>query len=151
MTDYYPQEEGAIFDSGAYIIPCRPDDTISEMSSVTVGTTVAGRISVLASAATGDGIGIALKASTAAGTPSRIPVLFYGICKVTGSAIANYYLVAGSFAMNNLTTTFLAHQTIAYNATVAGGGGSHIMGLCLQGPSGPGGAHEVLLLVGKTS
>lgn len=150
MTDYYSQEEGAVFDSNSYIIPCRPDGAVSEMSSVKMGTTVAGRISVAASTATGDGIGIALKAASGAGAPSRIPVLFYGIAKVTSSAIANYYLIAGSFAMNNTTTTFMAHSAIAYTVTVAGGGASYVMGLCLQGVSG-GTGDEVLLLVGKTS
>lgn len=150
MTDYYPQEEGAVFDSCSYIIPCYPDAAISEMSAVKVGTTASGRISVTVPASSGDGIGIALKAATGAGAPSRIPVLFYGIAKVTSSAIANYYLIAGSFAMNNTTTTYIADPSVAYNAMVAGGGGSYIMGLCLQGVSG-GTGDEVLLLVGKTS
>ena len=79
MTDYWPQEEGAVFDAGSYILPCYPEGTISELSSVKPGaSTTAGRIDVVVSAAFGDGIGIALKASTGAGAPSRIPILFYG-------------------------------------------------------------------------
>jgi len=154
MVDYWPQEENAVFDGNSYIIPCYPDGAISEMSSVKLGTCVAGRISVIVSAATGDGVGIALRASSGAGVPSRIPILFYGICKVTSSSIAGYYLLAGSFAMNNITTTYMCHQanTIAELA-LATAGGSYIMGLVLQGdtPTVVAGGDEVLLLVGKTA
>ena len=151
-TDYYPQEEGAIFDANSYIVPCYPDGAISEMSSVKLGTVVAGRLSVVVSAASGDGVGIALRASSGAGVPSRIPVLFYGIAKVTSSSIAGYYLMAGSFAMNNATTTYMAHQANTVAELVIGAGGSYIMGLVLQGPAtGDQSANEVLLLVGKTA
>jgi len=156
MTDYWPQEEGAVFDSDSYIIPCYPMNAISEMSAVKLGTSAAnlaaGQISVLASTATGDGVGISLKAASAVGAPSRIPILFYGIAKVTGSAIANYYLQVGSFAMNNTTTTYLAHKSIAYNVTVPGGAASHVLGLVISGAAATtGSGDEVLLLVGKTS
>lgn len=153
-TDYWPQEEGAIFDAGSYIVPAYPDGAISEMSSVKFGTTVAGRISVITSGAvTGDGFAIALRAATGAGAPSRIPILLYGIAKVTSAAIANYYCIVGSFAMNNGTTTYLCHASIAYNALVVGGASSYIMGLVISGAA-TGAAtagDEVLLLVGKTS
>lgn len=151
MTDYYPQEEGAVFDANSYIVPCYPDGAISEMSAVKMGTTASGRISVITVGAdTGTGVGIALRASTDAGAPSRIPVLFYGIAKVTDGAIANYHLIAGSFAMNNGTAAFIAHQAVAYNVLVVGGASSYIMGMCLQGVSG-GTGDEVLILVGKTA
>ena len=153
-TDYWPQEEGAVFDSNSYIIPCYPDGAISEMGSVKFGTTVAGRISVITSGAvSGDGFGIALKSSSGAGAPSRIPILFYGIAKVASAAIANYYLIAGSFAMNNGTTTYMAHDALAYAAlAVAAGTGSNIMGMVVSGPATGAAAagDEVLLLVGKT-
>jgi hypothetical protein len=150
MVDYYPQEKGAVFDANSYIIPCYPDGAVSEMSSVKMGTVVAGRISVAASAASGDGVGIALKAATGAGAPSRIPVIFYGIVKVTGGSIANHYAIAGSFAYNLSTgTEFLGLQASTIANLVMGGGSSYIMGLWLQGVSG-GSAPSALLLVGKT-
>jgi hypothetical protein len=151
-NDYWPQEEGAIFDEAAYIIPCYPDDIILETSSVKIGTTVAGRISVTVSAAVGDGIGIALRAATAAGIPTRIPVLVAGICKVKDSGTLNYYLMAGSFAINSTTTTFkgVADAGCTFALLKAGGGASYIMGLCLQGVQG-GTGDEILLLVGRTS
>lgn len=151
MVDYYPQEEGAVFDASSYIIPCYPDGAISELYSVKMGTTVAGRISVAATTTSGSGVGIALKAASGAGAPSRIPIIFYGIVKVTGGSIANHYAIAGSFAYN-LTTgaAYLGLQATAYATLVVGGGSSYIMGLWLQGVSG-GSASESLLLVGKTS
>ena len=151
MTDYWPSEEGAIFDYNSYIVPCYPDAAIVEMGAVKVGTTVAGRISVtVCGADTGTGIGIALRAATGAGVPPRIPVLFYGIAKVTSCATANYYLMAGSYAFNNgPTNLYQATAGALYTQFAAGGGASYIMGLCLQGVSG-GTGDEVLLLVGKT-
>ena len=145
MVDYWPQEEGCVFDADAYILPCRPDDAILEMSAVKVGTTVAGRISVLPSAAKGDGIGIALKAATAAGAPSRIPVLFRGIAKVIADAQA---ATAGVFAVNNITTEFRDAATNVVGNLVLFTGASYIMGMWLQ--SGAAGS-DVLLLVGKTA
>ena len=153
-TDYYPQEEGAVFDSNSYIIPCYPDGAIAEMQSVKPGTTVAGRISVLASAATGDSIGIALRAATGAGVPSRIPILFRGLAKVTSAAVAGYYLKLGSYVMNFVTgTTYWGMQTTTWaNLKAAGGAGaSYILGLAVQGiTAGSGSGDEVLILVGKT-
>ena len=145
MVDYWPQEEGAVFDADAYILPCRPDAAITEMSAVKVGTTVAGRISVLASAAIGDGIGIALKAATGAGAPSRIPILFRGIAKVLADGAG---ATAGVFAVNNVTTTFKDAATNVVGNLVLFTGLSYIMGMFLQ--TGAAGS-DVLLLVGKTA
>jgi hypothetical protein len=148
MTDYWPQEEGAIFDAESYILPCRPDDTISELSSVKVGTTVAGRISVTVSAALGDGIAIALKAATSAGVPTRIPCIFYGVCKVTygqsGTAVT-----MGSFVMNSITTTFLTNDCGGFTTSdmKVFGGASYVMGMALQACAA--GTDEGIILVGK--
>jgi len=147
MADFWPQETGAIFDAGSYILPCYPDDTISELSSVKVGTTASGRISVTVSAAMGDGIGVALKAATSAGVPSRIPVLFYGAVKVTTSG-TGYNAFAGSYAMNSITTTFCALGGAQDFADLSvGGGASHHMGMFLQTAASVG--DSVVLLVGK--
>ena len=147
MTDFYPQETGAIFDADSYIVPCYPGDVISEMSAVKFGTTVAGRISVLPGAAIGDSVGIALREATAAGVPSRIPVLFYGIAKVTFTPT----VAMGEFAMNLAApTTFTAgmDNTITVATCAWGGGASYIMGMTLQATGGA--ADNALLLVGKT-
>jgi len=150
MTDMWPQEEGAVFDANSYILPCYPEGTISEMSSVKPGaTTTAGRIDVTASTALGDGIGIALKEATGAGVPERIPVLFYGACKVlysqTGTAV-----VMGEIVMNSITTTYYSGAATVGNLWAdleAGGGASFIMGIALQACAA--GDDEGLILVGK--
>ena len=147
MTDYYPQEEGAVFDANSYIIPCYPDGAVTEMSSVKPGTTVAGRISVAASTALGDGWGIALKAATDTGVPRRIPVIFYGVVKVTDSSTAGYLAYAGSFAINSITTTY-ASEFYSPAELKPWGGDHYIMGMWLQGTGVA--ADECLLLVGKT-
>ena len=151
MTDYWPQEEGAVFDAGSYILPCYPEGTISELSSVKPGaSTTAGRIDVVVSAAFGDGIGIALKASTGAGAPSRIPTLFYGALKVTfgqsGTAVT-----MGAFVMNSITTTYATTDagTIASTDLVVFGGSSYVMGMTLQACAA--GTDEGIILVGKTA
>jgi hypothetical protein len=148
MTDYYPSEEGAIFDAESYIIPCYPDGAIAETSSVKLGTTVAGRISVAVSTALGDGVGIALKASTGAGAPTRIPILFYGIIKVACSG-TGHEATTGLFAINSITTTYATSETNTVANLVFGGGASYIMGMWLQTAAAV--ADEALLLVGKTS
>ena len=148
MADYYPQEEGAIFDAGSYIVPCYPDGAIDEMSSVKMGTTVAGRVSVIVSAAIGDGIGIALRASTGAGAPKSIPILFYGIAKVACDG-TGHEAATGIFAVNSITTTYATADTNVIGNLVLGGGSSYIMGMWLQTVATKG--DEALLLVGKTA
>ncbi len=151
-TDLYPQEEGAIFDSCSYIIPAYPDGTISEMSAVQEGTTVAGRISVAVSSALGDGFGIALKAATGAGAPSRIPIILFGIVKV--SLTASHTALCGALVMNNTTTTYSTGAslgTLKWSNFAAGA--SHIMGITLQAGGGPAAARsdEILICVGRCS
>ncbi len=146
MADYYPQEEGAVFDANSYIIPCYPDGAISEMSSVKLGTTVSGRISVIVSSALGDGCGIALKAATGAGAPSRIPIIFYGIVKVTGGS-AGTVITTQTFIINSITTAFVGTGTCAAANVKLFGGASYIMGMALQTTAA--GTDEFLLLVGK--
>ena len=148
MTDYYPQEEGAVFDAGAYIVPCYPGSLILEFSSVTKSTGVAGRISVTASTALGDGVGIALRAASAAGAPSRIPVLFYGVVKVACDG-TGHEAATGVFAINSITTTYATAATnVVANLTVFSGA-SYIMGMWLQTAAAKG--DECLMLVGKTA
>jgi len=148
MTDYYPQEEGAIFDANSYILPCYPEATIIEMSSVTLNaSSVAGRIEVAVSATFGDGIGIALKAATSAGVPTRIPVLFYGAAKVTFDCTGTTPTM-GKFCFNSITTTF-AQGNAVYGSLAVGGGSSYVMGMILQTLAS--GDDEGLILVGKTS
>jgi len=148
-TDWYPSEEGAIFEDAAYILPCRPDGEILEMSSVKLGTSVSGRISVIASAAMGDGVGIALRASTAANAPERIPVLFYGAVKWTQDN-GSTNTTSGQFVMNSITTTFTvtgAINSLNMENLVLFGGSSYIMGMALQTTTAD--ADEILILVGK--
>ena len=149
-TDVYPQEEGAIFDANSYIVPAYPDDTISEMSAVQPGTTVAGRISVAVADALGNGYAIALKASTGAGAPSRIPIILFGIVKV--SLTATHTCTAGDSVMNNTTTTFSSGASLGITFTsLVPRGSSHIMGIALQGGGGPAAARsdEILICVGR--
>jgi hypothetical protein len=154
-TDIYPQEEGAVFDANSYILPCYPLGSISEVSAVALGTTTAGRISVEAADALGDGQGIALKAATGAGVPSRIPVLFYGVCKV--SIKATETVTTGAMCMNHSTPTQFTFgastgiMTTAIATLAITGGASYIMGMALQGGGGPAASRsdEILILVGK--
>lgn len=79
MTDYWPSEEGAIVEGGL-VLNCYADGAISEGSCVTWGTSAANRLPVTATAAFGDGIGVALKAASAAG--DLVPVCVHGIVKL---------------------------------------------------------------------
>jgi hypothetical protein len=80
VTDWWPDEEGSIVD-GLICGFCYADDAIAEGNIVKWGTSASGRVAVAASTAVGDGIGVALKAASGAG--SIIPVAFSGIVKMT--------------------------------------------------------------------
>ena len=148
MTDFWPQSEGAVFDSGSYILPCYPEAAISEMSSIKINaSTTAGRIDVAASTAIGDGLGIALKEATGAGVPERIPVLFYGAVKCTHSGTPASFAM-GQFIWNSITTTVSVPPTLIFGSLIVGGGDRYILGMALQ--SGAATGDEVLVLVGKT-
>jgi len=146
MTDYWPQEENAVFDAESYILPCYPEGSISEMSSVKANaSTTAGRLDVAASTAYGDGLGIALKAATGAGAPSRIPVLFYGAAKLTFDQSAA--VTMGQFVMNSITTTYAVPTVSEAGTLKLFGGSSYVMGMALQTTAA--GSDECIVLVGK--
>lgn len=145
-TDWYPSEKGVIFEDAAYIVPCYPDAAILEMSSVKFGTSVAGRISVAASTALGDGVGIALRAATDTAVPGRIPVLFYGIAKCKQDQ-GGATITEGGFVINSLTTTVSGTGGVATTNLVLFGGASYILGMALQTTTAD--ADEFLVLVGK--
>jgi len=145
-TDWYPSEEGAIFEDAAFILPCYPDAAITEMSSVKPGTSAAGRVSVAASTAMGDGIGVALRAATDTAVPERIPVLFYGGIKTTRSN-GSTNITSGNFVMNSITTTVTDVGTMAIASLDGFGGASHILGMALQTTTAD--SDEILVLVGK--
>jgi hypothetical protein len=148
MVDYWPQEEGAIFDYSSYILPCYPESLILELSSVKPGaTTTAGRIDVTASTTKADGIGIALKAASAGGVPERIPVLFYGAVKLLYDD-TNSATPMGGFVYNSITTTICCVEAPVWADLVASGAGSsYILGMALQ--AGTTGDDSQLILVGK--
>ena len=147
MVDYWPREEGAVFDGGMYILPCRPDSLILELSSVKPGATVAGRISVTASTTKADGIGIALKAASAAGIPERIPVCFFGALKLLYDDTASATPMGG-FVYNSITTTVCIVEAPVWADLVASGAGSsYILGMALQ--AGTTGDDNQVVLVGK--
>jgi hypothetical protein len=80
-TDYWPEQDGIIV-KGLVCGFCRADAAIAEGRIVAWGAgSGVGIVSVKSSAAVGDGIGVALKAATAAG--DIIPVAFSGIIKMT--------------------------------------------------------------------
>ena len=153
MTDFYPQEEGAVFDTHSYIVPCYPTAAISEMAAVKLvaANTVAGRISVTPSADLGEGVAIALKAASGAGVPSRIPILFHGVAKITLTATA----VSGEFVMSALAASATQYTaggdigTFLWANLCVGTGASNVMGMLLQTTGGA--SDEALLLVGKTA
>jgi hypothetical protein len=138
-TDFYPQEEGAVFDTNSLILPCYPYGAgISELSAVAVSnaagaTTVAGRLAVIAASGIGDGVAVALKASSTA-------------VKLTMNAA----VTVGKFIVNTAAPTVYADVgTLHYDHLVVGNGNSYILGLALQG--GGAGSDELLVLVGKTA
>jgi len=149
-TDYWPQEENAIWRT--LIVPMYPDDTILECSCVKPGTTVAGRISTLQSAALGDAWGVALKSATV-GVPERIPVMLHGIVKMLTGGSTAQVIEAGKGVMNSITTTVHATDDVgtytdANNAMFIGA--SHTLGMALQSASTAAAGDEILIHVGHS-
>ena len=137
MTDYYPDEEGSIVD-GLICGFCYADGALNEGALVKWGTSASGRVAVIASAAVGDAVGVALKAASAAG--SYVPVAFSGIVKMT----AGETLSIGELVLS-LTSTNIAgigaSGTLTINSAT-----QKILGCVMQACAAP--ADELLVLLG---
>lgn len=137
MTDYYPDEEGSIVD-GFICGFAYADGALNEGCIVKWGTSAAGRVAVAESAAVGDGIGVALKAASGAG--SIIPVAFSGIVKMT----VGETLSIGELILSLDSTSIAgigASNTLTINSVT-----QKILGCVMQAAAAP--ADELLVLLG---
>ena len=142
----WPEADGVIVE-GFSIGFCYADDTsITANGFVKVGTHAASRVPVAVSALCGDAIGMAMKTPVAIG--DMIPVLFYGVAKVT-TAYADTSLkpYIGSFLMNSTATTVTGVGALVLANLELFTGASYILGMALQTPGAT--ADEILALVGK--
>ena len=81
-TDFWPQEEGYIVE-GSPNMMCLASGAIAEFACVKLSATATGVVTVAASAAAGDSIGVALRS---AADGQMLPVCFEGICKMIADA-----------------------------------------------------------------
>jgi hypothetical protein len=142
-TDYWPSEKGLIV-PGFEIGFCYCDGTIAEGQCVKMGTPGAGKFAVTTAAASGDGIGVALKVGGAA---KYIPVCFYGVCKM--DAYSSTAITAGDFVINSAESgvlTFPDDKSGIGNLKLLGGN-SYVLGMALQTSAADG--DNILVLVGK--
>ena len=142
-TDYWPSEKGNIV-PGFEIGFCYCDGTIAEGQCVKMGTPAASRFAVNKAAASGDGIGVALKAGSSG---TYIPVCFYGVCKM--DAYSATAITAGDFVINSAelgVLTFPDDSTGIGNLKLFGGN-SYVLGMALQTTDADG--EMLLVLVGK--
>jgi len=145
VVDWWPSQEGRIADG--LTLNCIAEGVIVEGSAVKFGTSTSGQITVAAAAALGDGWGIAIRATAAAGDP--VPVLAYGLYKMTrsdtGASTQGKYVV-------NSTTIYYAVPSAVTSATlplyVIGGGSSYILGMIMQTDVTT--ADEAVIFIGKT-
>jgi hypothetical protein len=152
MTDLYPDEEGHIAD-GLVIGFCKVVDGVEINEAVGLGlTAVSGVVSIIASAADGDAVGIALKSGV---TNDYVPVCFYGIVKM----YAGDTITAGDIVKNDATGTFVLPIAVITDTTGVTGwtaianykaishtGTAWRLGLALQNGATTG--DELLMLVG---
>ena len=138
--DYWPQEEGYIVE-GAPVMMCYAAAAVGEMSCVKLSTTTAGRIEVAASAAAGDSIGVALRATSGG---QMIPVAFGGIVKmITGGTLA-----LGEPCISHGSDTAKVVDTGDSTAIMLGDNGSQrVLGLTLH--AGVTLTDEILVLLGR--
>jgi len=142
-TDYWPSEKGLIV-PGFEIGFCYCNGTIAEGQCVKMGTPASGRFAVNTAAASGDGIGVALKAGE---STAYIPVCFYGVCKM--DAYSSTAITAGDFVINSAEAGVL---TLPDDKSGIGnlklyGGNSYVLGMALQTSAADG--DNILVLVGK--
>jgi len=136
-TDWYPDEEGSVVD-GLICGFCYADGAIELGNSVKWGTSASGRVAVIVSAAAGDGIGIALKAASGAG--SYIPVAFSGIVKLT----VDETLAIGDLVINQDSVSIVgigASTTLTINSAT-----QKILGCIMQASTDE--SDELLVLLG---
>ena len=137
MTDYWPDEEGAIFDAASVIFDMYPEGAITEGAWCKPGsTTTASRMQVQMAGASafGDACWIALKSASSAGVPERIPILVYGPFKCTLVAGTADSVSAGSYVMNSGQLGIINTKKAGTNTAslILLGGTSYIAGLALQ-------------------
>jgi hypothetical protein len=144
-TDWWPSQEGRLVD-GVTLNCIAEDGSIVEGQAVCCGTDTAGQFTVDGASGLGDGWGVALKASAAAGDP--LPVLTYGVYKMTvsnGTAQPG----KGEMVMNSSTiyVTSVNDCGETYDTLYAFAGASYILGMVLIGATATG--DEIPILVGK--
>lgn len=147
-TDWWPSQEGRIVD-GLTLNCIAEDNAIVEGQAVCFGTDTAGQITVDGATGLGDGWGVALKASAAAGDP--LPVLVFGLYKMTASNGTDQP-DKGEFVMNSSTIYVVdVGQVGTYTSAnlKAYGGSSYILGMCMIGMTAN--ADESIIFIGRTS
>jgi len=150
-TDYWPDQDGRIFDCLTVNAYAESTD-ITANYSVILGTSTAGIFKVSVPAAYGDACGVALKTPVAVG--DYIPVMLLGVMKMLvagfgAAATANKVLV-NSFLINSSTSGVVAigNANSGTQLTSLISGVSHILGLALQ--TGAAASDEVLVFVGRS-
>jgi hypothetical protein len=83
LTDLYPDEEGVLID-GVSVAICQAANTITALAGVALGTTATSGVISIVAGGLKNSIGLAMKAGV---TGDMIPVLFYGIAKLTAGAV----------------------------------------------------------------
>ena len=143
-TDYWPQEEGYIVE-GSPVMLCVSAGTIAEMACVKLSTTTAGCVTVAATAAAGDSLGVALRAVTITG--QMVPVAFKGAVKMlVGGTLALGVPVMSNGGTDPNTSEVINTVTSA-NIVLGDTGTSRILGLALH--AGATLADEILVLLGR--
>ena len=144
-TDWWPEQNGRLTDG--LTIMCNAEAGGTEGSTCKFGTSTASQIRVADSSAFGDGWGIQLKATSAAG--DAVPVLVYGLFKSTYSG-ATTQVTQGGFVMNSITTSTSVIGTFGANSLAnlkLFGGGSYVLGMAMQTVTAT--ADKYVLFVGK--
>ena len=143
-VDYWPQEEGYIVE-GSPVMMCVSASTIGENSSVYLSASTAGQVTVAASIAWGDSIGVALRAVTVTG--QMVPVAFAGIVKMIG----NCTLALGDNVCSNGDDTAKVID-VPTSLNIMNGsdvGTAYILGTALHAAVGDNLGDEILVLIGR--
>jgi hypothetical protein len=142
MTDYYPDEEGVLVD-GISVGWVQLSTTCVAMDSLKFDTATAGNI-VMKHADDYEGVGVAMRAGSSS---DYVPVLFYGVAKMTlagtcvvGSPVCSATTGGQILRLNSWATNtyfYLLHG-LCYTGTV------EVLGKALQGGTT---GDEILILV----
>jgi len=145
-TDWWPEQSGRLTD-GLTIMCTVGASSVTEGGAVTFGVSALSTITVIGAASQGDGWGVAMKTESTAGV--AVPVVVYGLYKMTTSNGTSTVVTQGSFVMNSVATGISVMGSTATTNLKTFNGTSYILGMAMQSSTANG--DSIVVFIGKAA